>query len=536
MYPLLTLALAISTPASANSTGKTGKSTTGCTTCHGTAADTTTTATLSASDTEVGLGDAVTVTFEVTTTDTSRTHAGLNVSADGGTLSAGTNTQVSSSEITHSAPEAMSSSTATFSFTWTAPSAAGTYTLSGAGTAVNNNSAPTGDGWDLATDVTIEVVCTDGDGDGVTDCDGDCDDADINNFPGNDEICDGLDNDCDGTADDSPVDADDWYEDSDGDGYGNPLSTTVACTAPTGFVADATDCDDVRAGINPGSAEICDGADRDEDCNGLVDDDDSGATGQVDWYIDDDRDGYGTTTVGGQACDPPADGSLNDTDCDDTRPDVNPRAEESCDATEDLNCDGIIGLGDNDGDGYSACEECDDGDAAVNPGATEVCNGIDDNCDEIIDPSDSADATTWYQDQDYDGYGTDAATQVACDEPDGYADNNEDCNDSTAGVHPGAVEVYYDGIDQDCDGNDDDWDGDGVPYPDDCDDQDASKTSAADCEEPDTAPIIDEPEDTGEADDGGTVAAEDGCGSKGSVAFFGLLGLGGLAARRRRQG
>ena len=53
MSTLLTLALALSLPASANSSGKTGKSTTGCTTCHGTSADSNVTATLSASDTEV---------------------------------------------------------------------------------------------------------------------------------------------------------------------------------------------------------------------------------------------------------------------------------------------------------------------------------------------------------------------------------------------------------------------------------------------------------------------------------------------------
>ena len=61
-------------------------------------------------------------------------------------------------------------------------------------------------------------------------------------------------------------------------------------------------------------------------------------------------------------------------------------------------------------------------------------------------------------DQDYDGYPL-----------------GEDCDDQDQSVNPGGVEVWYDGVDQDCDGNDDDRDGDGDPWRSgtgDCDDDD----------------------------------------------------------------
>ncbi len=60
-----------------------------------------------------------------------------------------------------------------------------------------------------------------------------------------------------------------WYADRDGDGAGQADVVVSACTAPEGFVASATDCDDGDAAVRPGATEVC--FDRiDNDCDGLA--------------------------------------------------------------------------------------------------------------------------------------------------------------------------------------------------------------------------------------------------------------------------
>ena len=98
-------------------------------------------------------------------------------------------------------------------------------------------------------------------------CIRDSSDNDANNYPGNTEVCDGLDNNCNGQIDEGASTT--YYADSDGDGFGDISNSMVACTAPSGYVNNNADCDDNDANNYPGNTEVCDG--QDNDCDGIID-------------------------------------------------------------------------------------------------------------------------------------------------------------------------------------------------------------------------------------------------------------------------
>ena len=134
-----------------------------------------------------------------------------------------------------------------------------------------------------------------------------------------------------------------------------------------------------------------------------------------------------------------------------------------------------------DGDGVAKTSDCNDEDATVYPGAKEVCDESDNNCDGLTDEARTDDvneahdigALPWFSDIDADGYGGDWTVTYACNQPLGYADNSDDCDDNNALIHPGATEDdCNDPVDYNCDGlvEFEDADADGWAHCMDCDD------------------------------------------------------------------
>jgi hypothetical protein len=278
----------------------------------------------------------------------------------------------------------------------------------------------------------------------------DCNDDAAAAHPGANEICDGIDDDCDKLVDeddedviglskwwpdgdgdgwgtgaeviqcfapsgytDNRGDCDDYdaaiggptgyYQDTDGDGYGDYYRGDTCVGAPSGTVLVPGDCDDSDADVYPGAAEICDGVD--DNCDGLVDDADP-TTVLPTWYGDDDGDSSGEDTDTATSCVAP--------------------------------------------DGYVAAGgDCDDADAFTFPDAPELCDGIDNDCNAMAD--DTTDYVDWYVDGDGDGYGDASDSVNDCSQPSGYVLRSDDCDDESAAVHPEAGEICSNGIDDDCD-------------------------------------------------------------------------------------
>jgi large repetitive protein len=123
----------------------------------------------------------------------------------------------------------------------------------------------------------------------------DCDDDDDSVNPNADEECDFIDNNCNNQMDEGLTIL--WYQDDDGDGYGEDSTAIESCMQPSNgnFVSEGGDCDDLVSPLEiavlifPGATEICDGLDY--DCDGIIDN------------LDADEDGYIAESCGGDDCD-----------------------------------------------------------------------------------------------------------------------------------------------------------------------------------------------------------------------------------------
>ena len=172
-----------------------------------------------------------------------------------------------------------------------------------------------------------------------------------------------------------------FYRDADGDGYGNPsvsISTeTCVAPAPTGYVANNTDCDDSNSSIIPGSTRTRYQASS-RPC--------------------------GTTCLSEtQTCSGGSwSGSYTGT---------------SCSASTRT--------------GYLAYSVCS---PATCTTQSQTCQSDGNWSGTGIGSCSVTSATTYYRDVDGDGYGNPSVTTSSCSQPAGYVADNTDCNDNNASV------------------------------------------------------------------------------------------------------
>jgi len=252
----------------------------------------------------------------------------------------------------------------------------------------------------------------------------DCDDTNNGVHPGAAEACNRLDDNCSGDIDEG-FNTTTYYQDADNDGFGNDEVSQTLCeeeAVPSGYIANNGDCNDTNAAVNPDTR----------------------------WYFDRDKDGFGSPSLNTsiQQCVEPIvlhlDYVMNDRDCNDRNPNQSTGSLWHKDVDDDGYSDGVT---------MEACTkplnykteaqllgptyDCDDTDASINPDTTDVL--------------------TWYKDADNDGY-SDGVTMSVCSAPTGYKLEKNllgilgDCDDTDPTVTPqtSTLTTWY--LDEDNDG------------------------------------------------------------------------------------
>lgn len=59
-----------------------------------------------------------------------------------------------------------------------------------------------------------------------------------------------------------------YYRDADNDTYRSSANGVQACTLPSAYVMNNSDCNNSNSAIHPGETEVCDGVDN--DCDGQI--------------------------------------------------------------------------------------------------------------------------------------------------------------------------------------------------------------------------------------------------------------------------